>query len=257
MVGYYKKLHILLMVLGAVCGLGLAYIQERGIGSMVLFPLAGAALGRIACGAFANRQVNKWNDILFRQGEPETFLQVFAPVMERTSPKTPEYVDGCNKMAYAWEAMGDFEKAASYLENLKVSDLNINGQVTTCSNLTRIYLLQENLPAAEAALEHLREAYGSLTEKQKKLAYAGKHYARLYENWLLVLQEEDADLEFLREEIRLSSNRIRSSELQLVLAKAYADDGDGVMAEEMLMDAMTTGMGLWAEKRARSLLRGE
>lgn len=259
MVGYFRKQNILFIILGAVLGLLAAWLMDRGVVSLVLFAVIGALAGRFVSGIRANRQVDEWNNILFRRGEPEKFMEVFTPILERTAESSLERVDGHNKMAYAWEALGEFDKAWDHLNGLNpemLSDRYMDGLVTTYSNRTRVQLLRENVEGAETALENLRMASELAMGKNRKLGHAGRHYVRLYENWLLILKEEPADEEFLEEEIKLSSNRIRNSELQLVLAKSYEDMGDAVMAEELRMDAMTTGMGLWAEKKARELLRG-
>lgn len=257
MVGYFRKQNILFIILGGVLGVLAAWLMDRGVVSLVLFAVIGVLAGRFVSGIWANRHVDQWNDILFRRGEPEKFMEVFTPILERTAKDSLEYVDGHNKMAYAWEALGEFDKAWDCLSGLnpeKLSDRYMDGLVTTYSNRTRVQLLRENVEGAEAALENLRMASELAMGKNKKLGHAGRHYVRLYENWLLILKEEPADEEFLEEELKLSSNRIRNSELQLVLAKSYEDMGDDVMAEEFRMEAMTTGMGLWAEKKARELL---
>lgn len=260
MVGYFKKVNILFILLGAVLGFAAAWLMEKGIGAMVLFTVLGGGVGRFLCGIWANKQIDRWNELLFRKGEPEKFLEIFLPVMERTAKGCLEYVDGSNKLAYAWEALGDFDRAwdcLSALEPERLKARDMDGLITTYSNRVRLQLLMENVNGAEAGLEKLRTASQKAMAKNKRLGHAGMHYAKLYENWLLILRGEEADVQFIEEEIKLSNNRIRSSELQLVLAKAYTDDGDDVMAEELLLDAMSTGVGLWAERKARELLRGK
>lgn len=258
MVGYFRKVNVCMILLGAFAGTAAGFLLKKGMITILFFACIGGALGRLACGIWANKQVGKWNEILFSDGEPEKFLKIFIPVLERTRKHTPEYVDGCNKAAYAWEALGDFERAWQYLSAAEPEVLQgkagLNARTTTYSNRTRVRLLQGDSEGAAQALEALRQVSDAAMIKDKHLGHAGRHYVRLYENWLLVLAEEPADEEFIEEEIRLSGNRIRSSELQLLLARAAESRGDAVLAEELRLTALSTGVGLWAEGKARELL---
>jgi pentatricopeptide repeat protein len=256
MVGYFKKYNIALILLGAAAGFLAAYFGGKGIFSMIAYPIIGGAAGRFLCGLYANKQVGKWNDILFRNGEPRKFIAVFGPVAEATSPNTLERSDSYNKLAYAYGALGDFDKAWELLTSLTPKSEK-DGLVTTASNKVRLLLLREKISEAEAMLNELRDAVAVVSAKNQKLGYSGKHYIRLYEIWLNILKEEDADLEFIEEEIRLSDNPVRNSELKLLLAKAWEDRGEDELSEELRLEAMSVGMGLWAENKARQQLTKE
>jgi hypothetical protein len=156
----------------------------------------------------------------------------------------------------AYEALGDFDKAWELLTSLTPKSEK-DGLVTTASNKVRLLLLREKISEAEAMLDELRDAVAVVSAKNQKLGYSGKHYIRLYEIWLNILKEEDADLEFIEEEIRLSDNPVRNSELKLLLAKAWEDRGEDELAEELRLEAMSVGMGLWAENKARQQLTKE
>lgn len=261
MVGYFRKHNICMILLGTLAGILAGLLMEKGIPTVVFLGVLGGGLGRLACGIWANKRLTKWNAILFSHGEPEKFLEIFTPVLERTPKNTPEYVDGCNKAAYAWEALGQFDRAWDILRATEPEKLKgkagINARMTTYSNRTRVRLLQKDSEGAAQALAALRTVSDAAMLKDKQLGHAGRHYVRLYENWLLILSGEEADEAFIEEEIKLSGNRIRNSELLLLLAKAREDQGDSVMAEEHRMDAMSVGVGLWAEKKARELLTGK
>ena len=260
MIGFFRKKSFLLIFLGTVIGALVGLYLNRGLFSVVLSIGMGMVVGYYVSIYLANKQVDQWNKILFQQGDPEKFIEIFMPVLEKTPKESLEYVDGHNKIAYAWEAQGEFDKALECLAGLRPEKLRgsaMDGLITTYSNRVRIQLLREDIPGAETALEAMREATELAMLKNKRLGNAGRHYVRLYENWLLVLKEEISDDDFIAEEIKLSGNRIRNSELQLVLAKSYADQGEQVLAQEMLLDAMTTGTGLWTERRARELLQVE
>lgn len=265
MVAYFKKQTILFILLGGVLGIaaGFALIGQQGPGFMrILLPLlsgaVGMVLGRTASAFWANKQVRRYNDLLFIQVEPEKFLEAFTPIVERTPRNTIEYMDGCNKLAYAWEALGDFEKAQSYLASLepeKGKHADLNCTVTTVSNLLRVLLLQKNTEQAEIQLRKLRTVSEVAMEKSIPLGKSARNCVRLYENWLLVLNGEPADEEYLEKEMDRALNRIRKSELQLLLAQAYVNRGETDLADELRMDALSDGIGLWAEKIARALLQ--
>lgn len=258
MVGYFRKQNFLLILLGALSGLLAAFLMKRDILAIVVFPVIGGGIGRLVCGIWANKRVEKWNEILFGSADPKRFLEVFLPVLERTARKTTEYADGCNKVAYAYEALGDFDQARAFLNKAEPELLpgkqGLNARTTTYSNRTRVLLLMGDREGAAESLKELRQVSDAAMLKNQRLGHAGRHYIRLYENWLSVLNNEDTDEDFVREEIKLSANRIRNSELLHVLAKAALNRGDRAQAEELWLEAMSEGSGLWAENEARKRL---
>lgn len=264
MVGYFKKQNILFILLGGALGIGAWFARggQQGPGFpegilLLVFTVVGMLLGRIVSAFWANKQLRKYNELLFTHTDPQKFLDVFTPLVEGTGKNTVEHVDGCNKLAYAWEALGDFEKARSYLESLEPEKLkrnSLDAVVTVTSNLVRVLLLQNKAEEAEIKLTKLRAAAEAAMGQSVSLGKSARNCVRLYENWLLVLSGEPADEEYLEKEADRALNRIRKSELQLLLAQAYENRGETDLADELRMDAMSEGIGLWTEKKARELL---
>lgn len=258
MIAYFKKENILFILLGLVCGFSLGFLLlGKGFLLSLFWGIFGACAGRLFSGIWANKQMEKYNALLFKQGDPGKFLEVFTPIVERTGENTIEYVDGCNKLAYAWEAKGDFEKAWSYIGALnprKVKRDGMGGVAATYSNRVRVLLLQEKREEAKAALEELRLVSEAAMYQSAALGKSTENRIRLYESWLRILDGEPGDEEFLEIEIDRALNPINKSEVQLLLALSCENRGDQAAAEELRMDAMTTGAGLWTGEKARELL---
>ena len=267
MVAYFKKQNNLFMLLGATLG-GLVDILffEQLTGSvpgyfkvffLILPVLLCVVLGRIYAAFWAKRKLQGYTEILYVRAEAKEFLEVFAPIVQRTPKNTIDYVDGCNKLAYAHEALGEFEEAMALVEQLKPEELKnhtLGGIAIPCNQQMRLLLLQEKAEEAKEVLQQLRNIAEVALQRAPALGRNTQECVRLYENWLAVLEEQPADEAYLEEEIQLSKNRIHKSEIQLVLAQAFENRGERAMADELRMDAMTTGLGLWAESKARQLL---
>ena len=252
MVAYFKLQTNLFMLLGAVLG-GIVDILffEQLTGSVpgyfkvffLIMPiLVCVVLARIYAGFWAKRKLQGYTEMLY---------------VRRTPKNTIDYVDGTNKLAYAHEALGQFEEALALLAELKPEELKnhtLGGIAITCNQQMRLLLLQENVAEAKEVLEQLRNIAEVALKRAPALGRNTQECVHLYESWLAVLEEHPADETYLEEEINLSRNRIHKSEIQLVLARAYENRGEQTKADELRLEAMTTGQGLWAETKARQLL---
>lgn len=267
MVAYFRKQINLFMILGALLGIALGivfYSQDSstipGYFKMffILLPaFVGVILGRIYAGFWANKKLRKYNALLYTQVEPAKFLEVFTPIVRNAPKDNIAYVDGCNKLAYAHEALGQFEEAMAWVAPLKPETLKhhtLGGMAITCNQRMRLLLLQEKQDDARKTLQELRDIAEAAMSRAPSLGKNTNECVRLYENWLAVLDGQPADETYLLEEIQLSQNRIHKSEMQLLLARSYENQGDQLQADELRMDALTTGQGLWAESKARELL---
>lgn len=267
MVAYFRKQNNLFMLLGAVLGLVAAILFfDQMTGAIpgyfkmffILLPaIFGVILGRICAGVWANRKLREYNALLYTQVEPERFLEVFTPVVNKTPKDNIAYVDGSNKLAYAHEALGQFDEAMAWVAPLKPEELKnhaLGGMAITCNQQMRLLLLQEKTDEAREVLQQLRNIAEAAMERAPSLGKNTSECVRLYENWLAVLDGQPADETYLLEEIQLSQNRIHKSEIQLLLARAYENRGDQLQADELRMEVLTTGKGLWAERKARELL---
>lgn len=267
MVAYFRKQNNLFMLLGAALGFLVAFLFFEQLTASVpgyfkvfflLMPaILGVVLGRIYAGFWAKRKLQSYSQLLYVQVEPEKFLEDFGPIVQRTPKTTIDYVDGCNKLAYAHEALGQFEEAMALVAPLKPEDLknhSLGGMAITCNQQIRLLLLQEKVEEAQEVLQQLRNIAEVAVARAPALGRNTNECIRLYENWLSVLNGQPTDEAYLEEEIQLSKNRIHKSEIQLVLAKAYEDRGEQEKADELRLDVLSTGKGLWAERKARQLL---
>lgn len=267
MVAYFKRQNILFLVLGALAGLAVAVVffpqLTAGVPGyfkvfFLLMPMfVGAIVARIAAGRWANRRLKQIYGLLYTEVKPEEFLASFAPLVDKVPDITIEYVDGKNKLAYAHEAMGRFEEAMSCIADVDTDKLKLHqlgGMAMTCNQQLRIQLLQEDAEAARESLEQLRTIGEAALKRAPALGKNTMECVRLAENWLAALEGEPADEAYLLEEVELSRNRIHKSEMLLVLAQVYRNQGDEHRWEETLLEAMSEGRGLYAEGKARSLL---
>lgn len=268
MVAYFRKQNNLFTILGALLGLAAAVLFREQLTAsipgyfrmffLILPGALGAILGRLYASVWANKKLRQYNELLYVSVEPAQFLKVFAPLVQKAPKDNIAYVDGCNKLAYAHEALGQFDEAMGCISTLEPEKLKLHalgGIAMTCNQQLRLLLLQEKLEEAREVLQQLRNVAEVAMARAPMLGRNTNECVRLYENWLLVLEGQPADEEYLEEEIRLSKNRIHKSEIQLVLAKAYENRGDGAQADELRLEAMTTGKDLWAEHKARELLK--
>lgn len=267
MVAYFKRQNILFLIVGALAGLAVAVLffdqLTAGIPGyfklfFLLLPmLLGAVVARIAAGRWANNRLKRIYGLLYTEVKPQEFLASFAPLVEKVPDITIEYVDGKNKLAYAYEAMGQFEKAMACIADVDTEKLKLHqlgGMAMTCNQQLRLQLLQEDAEAARESLAQLRNIGEAALVRAPALGKNTMECVRLAENWLAALEGEPADEAYLQEEINLSRNRIHKSEILLVLARVYRNMGDTARWEETLLEAMTQGRGLYAEGKARSLL---
>ena len=267
MVAYFKRQNILFLIVGALAGLAVAVLffdqLTAGIPGyfklfFLLLPmLLGAVVARIAAGRWANNRLKRIYGLLYTEVKPQEFLDAFAPLVEKVPDITIEYVDGKNKLAYAYEAMGQFEEAMACIADVDTEKLKLHqlgGMAMTCNQQLRLQLLQEDAEAARESLAQLRTIGEAALVRAPALGKNTMECVRLAENWLAALEGEPADEAYLQEEINLSRNRIHKSEILLVLAHVYRNVGDTARWEETLLEAMTQGRGLYAEGKARSLL---
>ena len=267
MVAYFKRQNILFLIVGALAGLAVAVLffdqLTAGIPGyfklfFLLLPmLLGAVVARIAAGRWANNRLKRIYGLLYTEVKPQEFLASFAPLVEKVPDITIEYVDGKNKLAYAYEAMGQFAEAMACIADVDTEKLKLHqlgGMAMTCNQQLRLQLLQEDAEAARESLAQLRNIGEAALVRAPALGKNTMECVRLAENWLAALEGEPADEAYLQEEINLSRNRIHKSEILLVLARVYRNMGDTARWEETLLEAMTQGRGLYAEGKARSLL---
>ena len=155
MVAYFKRQNILFLIVGALAGLAVAVLffnqLTAGIPGyfklfFLLLPmLFGAVVARIAAGRWANKRLKQIYGLLYTEVKPQEFLDAFAPLVEKVPDITIEYVDGKNKLAYAHEALGQFEEAMACIADVDTEKLKLHqlgGMAMTCNQKLRLQLLR-------------------------------------------------------------------------------------------------------------------
>lgn len=267
MVAYFKRQNNLFMLLGAVVMLLMSvpfyriWLPEQEFYVRAFFlalpAFTGVIFGRLCASLWANRKLRQMDRLLYEKADPQAFIREFGPLVKRAPGQTIEYVNGQIKLAYAYEAMGQFEKGLELMKNLRPEELRLH--VLTASSLlvnqkARLYLLQENLRGAEEQLENLRKLQEAALGRVPALASSLEDCIRLAEVWLEFLRGKSCHEDYIVEEMNLAKNVIHKGEMQLLLAKMKQKQGQTKEAEELLRGIMEYAPELYSGKEALRLL---
>lgn len=224
---------------------------------MILAVFMGAVAGRLGSAFLATRRIARITVLLYQEGQPELFMEKFAGILRKTPKNTAEYVDGSNKMAYALEALGKFDRAMEIVDGLKPEELGLHSlscQALTANQRLRLYLLKGDTVLAGEELVRLAGFWQQAGGRAPMLAANLKECVYLGENWLKVLMGQKADEEYLRQEIAFAKNRIHKGEMLILLGRYLRQEGRAEEAKELFREACACGEGLYAGRLAEGLL---
>lgn len=268
MVAYFKRQNNLFMLAGACLGAFAAWLaQVNGMmeyaGGIRQFAIAisivaGIVLGRLLSAFWANRRLKALYALLYEKVQPEEFVRQFSPIVGRVPKTTVEYVDGKNKLSYAYEALGEFENSLKVLEGLEPEQLKLHslaGTALVANQRARLYLLMEDVENAKTELAKLTELEEEAARRAPSLAANLKECVKLCSTWLSLLTGGELDCDYVKEEISLAKNVIYKNEMRLLLAKAELADQNTDAAKSLFREICDTGTGLYTQKQAETLLR--
>lgn len=268
MVAYFKRQNNLFMLFGAVAMLLMSVPfykswlpgQEFYVRTffLALPAFTGVIIGRLCASLWANRKLRQMDRLLYEKADPQEFIREFGPLVKGAPRQTVEYVNGQIKLAYAYEAMGQFEKGLELMKDLKPEELRLH--VLTARSLmvnqkARLYLLLEDMGKAEEQLEKLRELQEEALGRVPALASSLKECIRLAEVWLEFLKEKSCNENYIVEEMNLAKNVIHKGEMQLLLARMKQRQGEIEEAEKLLRGLTEYGPELYSGKEAVRLLK--
>ena len=254
------------MLAGALLGALAAWFGRGGFveaaGAAKPFAVAiaviiGIVLGRLFAAVWANRRLKALNALLYEKAQPEEFIRRFSPIVERTPRETVEYVDGCNKLSYAHEALGEFDRGLSVLSGLEPEKLKLHSLAASSlvsNQRTRLYLLTGDTERAKEEIGKLEELSEAAGVRAPSLAANLKQCLTLFKTWLSFLEGGELDRDYIGEEIALAANLIHKNEMRLLLVQAGLRDGDRKTAEKLLAEICETGDTLYAQREARKLM---
>lgn len=268
MIVYYKWSSNLLMaaggILGALAGYGylggnILHNENRiAVFVLALFVFAGIVLFRVLGAALAARRLRRVLAKLYRDAEPEEFLRSFAPLQSRVPRHLAEYANGQNHISFAREALGDFAGAEEAIRELKPETLQMHALSTTAllvNQRVNLSILSGKEEEAEEGIGELRRLSEAAEKRAGLLKRNLEQCIRLQTVRLDALRgSADTDTEYLREEIRFSSNLIHQKEMQLELAEFHLRRGEEENGRELLRALLRQEKGLYSERRARALL---
>jgi hypothetical protein len=269
MIVYFKWFSNLLMAVGGILGAlaGYLYLGGNILGNksrvavfiLALFIFAGIILFRILGAVIATGRLKKVLAKLYQDADPQGFLREFEPMNARVPRNLAEYANGQNHISFAREALGDFAGAEEAIRDLQPENLKLHALTTTAlltNQKTNLSILSGNTEAAQTRIEDLRTLAGAAEKRAAMLKQNLETCIRLQTARLKALQgSEDADTEYLREEIRLSSNLIHKKEIQLELAEYCLKTGKVEEGRKLLQEILQEEKGLHSEQRARELLK--
>lgn len=234
MVAYFKLQNNLFMAAGAALGLIVATACYQsliapsagysGVFIVGLFAFVGVILGRILASRWANRKLARLRSVLYEEGDPQRFLDLFGPLVNGVPTGTIEYVDGMRHLAYAWEALGQYDKALELLGRVHPEKLKLHalvGNALVENQKLRLYLLKKETEAAKSQLKALNELQNTAAARAPSVGANLKECIRLADIWLRALDEspkfEPGDRTYIEEEISLAKNQFHRKEMEQLL----------------------------------------
>ena len=227
MVAYFRFQHNIILLLGAAAGLLTALSgavidvnSQPGYLRMFLYAMflfVGVIIARIVSAYLANRKLRKLNQILYVDGDPERYIRLMQPLVEKVPQNTIEYVDGCNKLAFAYEAGKEYKKALDMIHNLKPEQLKLHaltGSAATLNQRLRLRLLMGDREGARSDLDIMRELCGTARSRAPVLASNLEHCIQLYSIWLNHLMGITQEADYVKEEMELATNPIYKAEMR-------------------------------------------
>lgn len=273
MIVYYKRLANTLMVLGALLGAMVGLIHYRGVilgnsSKIAIFVFAlyiftGIIVFRLIGAVVANKKLKEVQSKLFLETKPKEFLTIFEPVNARVPHNLAEYANGQHWISYAREALGDFDGAWDAIKDLKPEELKIHALTTSSlivNQKTNLMILKRDFEAAEYQIEDLKHLKELAVKRAKRLSDNLAQQIRVQEARIAAAKgSEDADINYLLEEVQYASNVIYKKEIQLEIAEYYLrmDSSDSSLKDkaiELLKDIVRERKGLYSEEMADKLI---
>lgn len=234
MVAYFRFQNLGFMILGGAAGVlagwGLSPIISAEFEPYIrlfifgLFLLLGVVLGRIVSGLWAGKKCRKLYALLYQQEQPKAFLTRFSPLVSPLAKDTIAYIDGMHQIAYAYEAMGETDKALEILCGLEPEKLKLHylaGNALVTNHKLRLYLLRQDIQSAGQQLDALTEIAELARNRAPALAAALEGCLRVGRIWLRGLAHPDSleaeDVAYIREEEKMAGNPVYRRQMQNLL----------------------------------------
>lgn len=219
---------------------------------------AGIAVGRIFSGWWAGKRLSRIESVLYNELEPERFIRIFLPLVERAPKETAEYVSGRVKLAYAYGFLGDFEESRKQMDSLQLEKLQLHALAAAsllANQMVKISLWSEDGETAEKYMEVLKNLRDTASGRAKTLAESLKNCIRLNEVWINFVKGEAFDEAYVEEEMKLAVNRAYRSEMQLLLGKMKLEKGETEAAKALLIPLTKMRKELYPAREAARLLK--
>ncbi len=268
MIAYFKNTANFCMGLGAVLGAVIGYFYFHGhildnadlttVFWFALFIILGILIGRVVGMQVAIRKLANVQALLYKESNPDAFLAVFEKVNERVPHNLAEYANGRCLISFAHEAKGEFEQAFDDIKDLDPNHLRIHALTTSSmvvNQKANLWILRKDFLAAQDQIDDLKHLSELAHKRAKMLETNLNAQIRLHEARIAAAKgDANADIDYLKEEIDLSTNQIHKKEMQLELAEYYLRTGKKDEGIKTLREILENPISLYTEKRARELL---
>ena len=118
-----------------------------------------------------------------------------------------------------------------------------------------LWILRKDFLAAQDQIDDLKHLSELAHKRAKMLETNLNAQIRLHEARIAAAKgDANADIDYLKEEIDLSTNQIHKKEMQLELAEYYLRTGKKDEGIKTLREILENPISLYTEKRARELL---
>lgn len=268
MVAYFKRLNNLFMLAGVIIALLVAFpFLNSHFSSMspwtagfaiIIIVIFGIIAGRIFSSFWSNRRLRQIDALLYQQNDPKAFIARFEPLVIKAPETTVEYVNGYIKIAYAYEALGEFTKALDVLKKTNPEGLKLHALQTlalSTNQKMKLHLLMEDTDGAAAYLQDLYKIQENAQVRVPTLASNLKECIHLGEIWMAILSGEAGEQKYLKEEISLAKNDIHKNEMRILLAKSCLNAGERAEARKLLEEAAAGRQDFYSTQKANELLK--
>lgn len=190
-----------------------------------MFLFVGVVIARIVSSRVAGARLKKLDRILYADGNAAAYIKAMQPLVEKVPKHTIEYIDGCNKLAFAYEAERKYEKALQIVHSLEPEKLKLHvltGSAATLNQRLRLRLLMGDANGAKTDLELMQELKNTAAQRAPMLASNLEHCIRLYSIWLSHLNGNSQNADYVKEEMELATNPIYQAEMKELLLSMTA-----------------------------------
>lgn len=189
-------------------------------------------------------------EILYKQMDPDTFLEAYTPLLEKCKPGSKLEAAVRAQIGNGYSAKGAFEKALTFFTS---ENCHISVRLMQAQNRCSCYLNMEDIPHAQEELDKLDALIAESPQKLQSYARTSCRMFSIHLNHLKGIEQPE-DTVWLREESATTNKPLHRSTTRLLLAKIYRMQGKDEISTNMLRSIADESGKTWITPHVRSLL---